>query len=108
VNSNYGSGSLLKGLDSKPQVGFVNETVEIVETVLSTRIEHSVSKDESGLKRKRGKPKKDCTKLSTTPSTFHKDEPCWRRERGRLKKFCRIASISPPPTIPKDQPGKGR
>jgi hypothetical protein len=86
VKDDYRSESPFEGLDDKPQVDFVNETVDKISSVC---IENFVPKDESGLKRKRGRPKKLCCIASVPPTpTVAKDQPGGRSRRGRPKKCC--------------------
>jgi hypothetical protein len=80
VKDDDGSEGLLKGLDDKPQIEFVNETVE---TISPACIGYFVPKDESGLKRKRGTPKKGCSESPEAPSAVPKDEPRGTREGGQ-------------------------
>jgi hypothetical protein len=97
------SESLLKGSDDKTQVSFVNETVERISSLC---IERSVPKDESGVKRKRGRPRKLCDVSSTAPpSIISTNELGGKRKRGRPRKRC---SEPPLPPVPQGKLGDKR
>jgi len=101
------SESLLKGLDDKIQVGFVNETVERISSLC---IERSVPKDELGVKKKRGRLRKHCdVSFTALPSILSINELGGKRKRGRLRKRC---SEPPLPSVPqgklRDKRKRGR
>jgi len=97
------SESLLKGSDDKTQVDFVNETVERVSSLC---VERFVPKDELGVKRKRGRPRKHCGVSSTAPpSTVSTNDPSEKRKRGRPRKRYSESSVPPLPSVPQGKLG---
>jgi hypothetical protein len=86
AKENPKSKSLLKGLDNKTQVGFVNKTVE---RILSLCIKRSVPKDESRVKKKRRRLRKHYDISSTALlSIISTNELGGKRKRRRLRKRC--------------------
>jgi hypothetical protein len=84
VEEDYESENLPKGLDDKPQVDFVNETVE---TISSVCVEHFVPKDESGVKGKRGRPKRTAVNHLQHPLLFPETSRAGKEREGGQKGF---------------------
>lgn len=89
--------SVPTGLDEKTRMNFVNETVE---TIPSLCLEPIAPKDDTGIKRKRGRPRKQCVKSSEEPrSPSRKSEPGAKTKRGRPRKYGSKPSQASPPIV---------
>ncbi|KAG9242202.1 hypothetical protein BJ878DRAFT_516664 [Calycina marina] len=74
-----------KALDETKQIDFVNETME---TLPCLCLESFAPEDDTGIKRKRGRPRKHCvTSSGELHSPAPKGEPSSKTKRGRSTKY---------------------
>jgi hypothetical protein len=79
------------------QIDFVNKTVE---TLPSIRLKPFAPEDDTGIKRKRGRPRKYYAVLSGGPrSSAPKGEPSAKIKRGRPRKYGSKPSLAPPSMV---------
>jgi hypothetical protein len=106
AKDDYRSKSLFEGLDDKPQDDFVNETVEIISSQIEfinetvETLPSPAPKDDMGIKRKRGRPRKQCAILfggSHFPAP--KGEPSMKIKRGCPRNYNNKPSLASPSIV---------